>query len=127
MEVRVFVIVILSPLLKVEGLSGLGENHPGLDEEFSDVSVVIPPEVREGSGITWRGGDDEEFGGPFGKVPKYGVLRMPGQSPSATFKHCVAHFVDFGVVRKVGHRFWAFFEIKKYTTHSVKMGSTAYC
>lgn len=72
-------------MLKVEGLSGLGENRPGLDEEFTDVTVVIPPEVRKSTWITRCAGDDEEFGGPFGKVSKYGVFRMPGQSPSPTF------------------------------------------
>lgn len=83
-------------------------NHTRLDEERTDVAVVIAPEVRKGASIAGRAGDDEELGRPSGQVAKDRVLPMPNERPSAASQHCVTHLVDFRVVRKNRHRFWSF-------------------
>lgn len=77
---------------------GLGVNHTRLDEERTDVAIVIAAEVRKGASIAGRAGDDEELGRPGGQVAKDRVLPMPNERPSAASQHCVTHLVDSGVV-----------------------------
>ena len=76
----------------------LRANHTRLDEERTDVAVVIAPEVRKGASIAGRAGDDEELGRPSGQVAKDRVLPVPNERPSAAFQHRVTHLVDSGVV-----------------------------
>ena len=76
----------------------LGDDDTGLDEKLAKVAVVIAPEVREGAWIAWCGGNDKAFFGPLCQVAQDYMLCMPSQGPAAAFQHCVAHFVDFGVI-----------------------------
>jgi hypothetical protein len=69
-----------------------------LDEECADIAIVVAPEVREGAWIAWCGGNDKAFFCPLCQVAQDYVLCMPSQGPSTAPEHCVAHFVDFGVV-----------------------------
>jgi len=76
----------------------LDDDDAGLDEKSADVTVVIPSEVCKCSQVARRTRDNEELGRSIGNVAQDGVFCMPSQGPSSTSQHCVAHFVDFGVV-----------------------------
>ena len=76
----------------------LGDDDAGLNEERTDVAVVIASEVRKSARVTRRARDNKELGRPIGNVSQNGVFCVPSQGPSAAFQHCVAHFVDFGVI-----------------------------
>ena len=96
-------------VLLVDGCC-LGNDDAGLDEERAEVAVVIPSEIRKSARVTRRGRNYKAFCGTIGQVPQNGMLAMPHKQPSATSKQGVTHFVDFGVVRDIRHRFWSFFK-----------------
>ena len=76
----------------------LGDDDTGLNEKCAEIAVVIPPEIRKGARVAWRGWNNKAFCGTIGQMPENGMFAMPYKQPSATFKHGIAHFVDFGVV-----------------------------
>lgn len=76
----------------------LGDDDAGLNEIGADIAVVIAPEVRKGARVTRRARDNKELGRPIGNVSQNGVFCVPSQGPATAFQHCVAHFVDFGVI-----------------------------
>ena len=86
----------------------LGDDDTGLDEESSDVSVVIATEVCERARVAWRGRNYKTFCSAIGQMPQNGVLCVPSQGPATASQHCVAHFVDFGVIRENRHSFGSF-------------------
>lgn len=51
------------------GIFLLNNDCPKLDEECTDIAIVITSEVRKGARITWRTGHDEEFVCSFSLVP----------------------------------------------------------
>jgi hypothetical protein len=51
------------------GIFLLNNDCPKLDEECTDIAIVIASEVRKGTRVTWRTGNDEELCCPVSHVP----------------------------------------------------------
>jgi len=79
----------------------MGNDAASLDEKRANVAIVVTSEICRGTWIAWRGRNYKAFCSAIGQVPQNGVLCVPSQGPATASQHCVAHFVDFGVIREV--------------------------